>query len=300
MLFQGLAWPAMHTMAGKWIPPNERSKFVTAYLGSSGGVAFCFPFFGFIISISSWEWVFHVCALIGAVWYTAWYFLVFDSPAQHPRIDDEEREYIEKSLGSSVQKSHNKSKTPWKAILTDRAVWMIVIAQWGGIWGLFTLITHSPQYFKYIHGWGIKMTGLLSGLPHIGRMTFALLVSFTGDYLLRTNKLSRTTVRKLAATISCILNGLFVLGLAFTGCNTIAAVVLTVLGTSVHGAVSTGPLANMVDLSPNFAGIILGIASMVAVLPGFISPIIVGMLTHDNVSIYYIKTMFITSLNWHP
>lgn len=30
---QGFAWPAMHNMTAKWIPPNERSKFVTAYLG---------------------------------------------------------------------------------------------------------------------------------------------------------------------------------------------------------------------------------------------------------------------------
>ncbi|XP_052132419.1 vesicular glutamate transporter 1-like isoform X1 [Frankliniella occidentalis] len=29
----GLTWPAMHDMTAKWIPPNERSRFVTAYLG---------------------------------------------------------------------------------------------------------------------------------------------------------------------------------------------------------------------------------------------------------------------------
>lgn len=33
----GLAWPAMHNMTALWIPKNERSKFVTAYLGSSVG-----------------------------------------------------------------------------------------------------------------------------------------------------------------------------------------------------------------------------------------------------------------------
>ena len=29
-----------------------------------------------------------------------WFFLVYDSPAQHPRISDEEREYIEKALNA--------------------------------------------------------------------------------------------------------------------------------------------------------------------------------------------------------
>lgn len=272
----------MHTMTGQWIPPNERSKFVTAYLGSSVGVALCYPLFGYIISWTSWEWVFHVCSLIGITWYTGWYFFVFDTPAKHPRIDPEEREYIERSLGSSIQKNI-KEKTPWKYILKDRAVWMSVIAQWGGIWGLFTLMTQTPTYFKYIHGWGIKMTGLLSGLPHIARISFALLFSSFGDYMLRTNKMSRTTVRKLGGVMCCIVNGLFVLALSFTGCNAIAAVVFIVLGTGVQGAVSTGPLANVVDLSPNYAGILLGISGMIGVLPGFISPIIVGKLTYNNV-----------------
>lgn len=33
-LIAGLSWPAMQTMTGKWIPPHERSRFVSAYLGT--------------------------------------------------------------------------------------------------------------------------------------------------------------------------------------------------------------------------------------------------------------------------
>lgn len=32
-LIAGLAWPSMQAMTGKWIPPHERSRFVSAYLG---------------------------------------------------------------------------------------------------------------------------------------------------------------------------------------------------------------------------------------------------------------------------
>jgi hypothetical protein len=35
-------------------------------------------------------------------------------------------------------------------------VWMNILAQWGGIWGFFTLMTHAPSYFKFIHGWSIQ------------------------------------------------------------------------------------------------------------------------------------------------
>jgi MFS transporter, ACS family, solute carrier family 17 (sodium-dependent inorganic phosphate cotransporter), member 5 len=62
-------------------------------------VALTFPLFGYIISWSTWENVFHFCGISGTIWFIAWQFLVFDTPAQHPRISDEERRYIEKSLG---------------------------------------------------------------------------------------------------------------------------------------------------------------------------------------------------------
>lgn len=100
---QGLAWPAMHNMTAQWIPPHERSKFVTAYLGSSVGIAVFYPIFGSVIHLSSWEWVFHLCSILGGVWYIGWLYYVFDSPEKHPRIDPDEKEYILQSLAGSFQ-----------------------------------------------------------------------------------------------------------------------------------------------------------------------------------------------------
>jgi len=36
--------------------------------------------------------------VIGVIWAIMWFFLVYNSPSQHPRISAEEREYIEKAL----------------------------------------------------------------------------------------------------------------------------------------------------------------------------------------------------------
>ncbi|XP_053670033.1 sialin [Anopheles nili] len=285
----GLAWPAMHHMAGQWIPPNERSKFVTAYLGSSVGVALNFPLFGYIISWSSWEYVYHFCGVFGTVWYVAWLYYVYDSPAEHPRIHPSERKYIESSLGlseaksSTSQRQHAEQPTPWRQIVLSKPLWMTIVAQWGGIWGLFTLMTQAPTYFNNVHGWNIKMTGLLSGIPHLCRMLFAYVFSIIGDHLLKRELMSRTGVRKMGGTLCCLVNGVFVFGLAYSGCNSLLATVFLTLATTVHGAVSTGPLANLVDMSPRYAGILLGFSGMITVVPGFISPIIVGMLGNHTV-----------------
>lgn len=68
----GLALPAMHNLIGQWVPPNERSVFVTVYYGTSVGVAIAFPLFGQLIKVSSWEWTFHAIGMLGMIWYMLW------------------------------------------------------------------------------------------------------------------------------------------------------------------------------------------------------------------------------------
>lgn len=101
-ILKGLSWPAMHTMIASWIPPDERSEFMTVYHGSAVGIAVFYPVFGFLISMTSWEWAYYLSGIIGIVWFVCWHFLVFETPAEHPRISAEEREYIEMSLGDSA------------------------------------------------------------------------------------------------------------------------------------------------------------------------------------------------------
>lgn len=261
-------------------------------MGSSVGIALCYPFFGWIMSHWSWEPVFYSSALLGTIWYTAWLYYVYDSPAQHPRIDPMELIYIQNSLGDTL---HNEDETvtiPWSAILRSRPVLINIFSQFGGIWCLFTLMAQAPTYFKQILGWDVQMTGLLSGIPHLFRMIFAFGFSMFADSLLRNKRMSRTNVRKMACVVCNLINGVFVVFLAFSGCNSVTAVIFITAATAVHGAVSSGPLAGFIDISPNFSSILLGLNGLVGVLPGFISPWIVGILTKGNVRCFLIFDSF--------
>lgn len=137
------------------------------------------------------------------------------------------------------------------------------------------------------------MTGLLSGIPHLTRMIFAYFFSTFADSLLRSKRMSRTNVRKLAGATSTLLNGVFVLCLAFSGCSSNAAILFLTLSTAVHGAVSSGQLASLIDISPNYSGVTLGLNGMIAVWPGFISPYIVGKLTLGNVIFDFCFLLFV-------
>ncbi|XP_025413839.1 putative inorganic phosphate cotransporter isoform X2 [Sipha flava] len=275
----GGVWPSMQSMTAVWIPPHERSRFVSAYLGSSFGTAVTYVMCGYLIAMFGWESVYYVTAALGFLWYVAWMLLVYDTPAEHPTISERERIYIESCVIKTSQSKSNPLPIPWKSLILSKALIVNLLAQGGAIWGLFTLTTQAPTYFNFILGLNIKQTGLWSGVPHLFRWMFSFGFSTMCDHIVKSKTMSMTNVRKLATGFSNVLQGLFILGLCYSGCNSTAAVVMLISATAVNGAVSSGTLAAVVDISPNFAGIIQGIVGSFCVFAGFLSPMVVGFLT---------------------
>lgn len=130
---------------------------------------------------------------------------VYDTPEQHPRIHPREREFILQSLGSSVDQDNSKKPAvPWIAIVTSKALWINTFGQFGCIFGVMTLITQMPSYFKHIHGWGSEATGLLSGLPHLPLVVLTIAFSVFADNLLSSERMTRNNVRRLSAFVGKI------------------------------------------------------------------------------------------------
>lgn len=125
---------------------------------------------------------------------------------------------------------------------------------------------------------------MLAGAPHLFRMIFSYFFSMMSDWLLRTRRMSLTNVRKLATFVCTGVQGILIVALGFSGCHPLLAVVFMMTGTAVNGAISASTLAIFVDLSPNYASVLLGFAGMIIIWAGFISPAIVGVLTNNNVS----------------
>lgn len=275
----GGVWPSMHTMTANWIPAHERSRFVSAYLGSSVGTAITYIMCGYLIAAFGWESVFYVSGGLGLLWSIFWILLVYDTPAKHPTISIRERTYIDNCIGKTIQTRSKPLPIPWKSLLLSKALMINLVTQAGGIWGLITLSAQTPSYFNFVLGLNIKQTGLWSGMPHIIRWAFSFGFSMICDRLVKSNTMSMTNVRKMATAFSNILQGFFILGICYSGCNSAVAVIMLFCATAVNGAVSSGALASVVDIAPNYAGVIQGIIGTVSMTSGFISPIIVGYLT---------------------
>lgn len=276
----GATWPAIQPMTAKWIPPTERSKFVSNMMASSLGAAVTMPVSGFLIASLGWESVFYVTGAIGLLWSLVWFLLIFDSPAQHPRITGEERRYIETAIGSTS--TTKRLSVPWKSILLSPPVWAIIITHGCSVFGYFTVVNQLPTYMKYILNFNIKQNGMLSSLPYLGKYIFAVTTSSVADYLLRKKKLSVTAIRKIFTTFAVMIPGLLMILQAYRGCDRVASVAIFTTALTINGGVTAGYLGNGLDIAPNFSGTIFGMANTLSSLGGFLSSYMVGTITYKN------------------
>ncbi|KAF4009627.1 hypothetical protein G4228_000995 [Cervus hanglu yarkandensis] len=102
-LVEGVTYPACHGIWSKWAPPLERSRLATtSFCGSYAGAVIAMPLAGILVQYTGWSSVFYVYGIFGMIWYMFWLLVSYESPAKHPTITDEERRYIEESIGESA------------------------------------------------------------------------------------------------------------------------------------------------------------------------------------------------------
>lgn len=76
----------------------------------------------------------------------------------------------------------------------------------------------------------------------------------------------------------------FLVIIAYIGCDRVTSTVLLTLSIVVCGAIFVGHLCNQNDLAPNYAGILMGITNTPGTISAFILPPIVGALVAEGVS----------------
>ncbi|VVC33105.1 Major facilitator superfamily,Major facilitator superfamily domain [Cinara cedri] len=278
----GVTWPAILPLAANWIPPNERSKFMANMMASTLGAAFTLPICGILISAWGWESVFYITGLIGIAWSVMWFNLIFETPAEHPRISEYERNYIETQIAKQSSPGTKPHKLPWKNILTSLPVWAIVITHGASVFGYFTIVNQLPTYMKYLLHYDIKANGLLSSLPYLGKFFMAFTAGIIADRILNAEKMTKTMTRKIFTAIGVFAPGLLMILQAYFGENAVWSVVIFTIALTLNGAVTGGYLGNGLDIAPNFSGTIFGMANTLSSFGGFLSSYIVGKLTNNN------------------
>ena len=101
-LVEGVTYPACHGIWRHWAPPLERSRLATiSFTGSYAGAVLGMPLSGKMTENLGWESSFYFYGIVGVIWFVFWWFFSHERPATCPTITEEERIYIEESIGET-------------------------------------------------------------------------------------------------------------------------------------------------------------------------------------------------------
>ncbi|XP_057652538.1 putative inorganic phosphate cotransporter [Diorhabda carinulata] len=291
---EGVTFPSMHAMLARWIPPLERSKFgAYVYAGSNFGTILSLPLSGWLCSLeldNGWPLSFYIFGVLGIIWYIFWVFLVYDTPAAHPRIDPQEKAFILASI--DPQDDHDKSSIPWKQMLTCLPLWAILVTQCGQSWAFYTQLTELPTYMAQILHFDIQADALLSAIPYLTSWWCGIIVSIFADWLLSKGYLSLATSYKLFNSVASIIPSLGLLGVAYVGCDKVAVQLLLAITGAFGGAVYAGNSMNHIALSPKYAGTMYGITNAAANMCGFLAPYVIGLIIEGRQTLNQWRMVF--------
>uniref|UniRef100_A0A3B4G4Q5 Solute carrier family 17 member 8 n=1 Tax=Pundamilia nyererei TaxID=303518 RepID=A0A3B4G4Q5_9CICH len=294
-LVEGVTYPACHGMWSKWAPPLERSRLATtSFCGSYAGAVIAMPLAGVLVQYVGWSSVFYVYGVFGILWYTLWLLLAYGSPADHPTITDEERTYIESTIGETMHKL-SKFKTPWRRFFTSMPVYAIIVANFCRSWTFYLLLISQPAYFEEVFGFPISKVGILSAVPH---MVMTIVVPIGGQLadFLRSNKIMSTTnVRKLMNCGGFGMEATLLLVVGFSHTRGVAISFL-VLAVGFSGFAISGFNVNHLDIAPRYASILMGISNGVGTLSGMVCPLIVGAMTKHKTRLEWQNVFIIAAM----
>ncbi|KAG7455896.1 hypothetical protein MATL_G00245920 [Megalops atlanticus] len=297
-LVEGVTYPACHGMWSKWAPPLERSRLATtSFCGSYAGAVIAMPLAGVLVQYVGWSSVFYIYGVFGIIWYSFWLMLAYESPAIHPTISEEEKIYIETTIGEGVNLMGvtEKFKTPWRRFFTSMPVYAIIVANFCRSWTFYLLLISQPAYFEEVFGFPISKVGILSAVPH---MVMTIVVPIGGqlaDFLRSRKILSTTTVRKIMNCGGFGMEATLLLVVGFSHTRGVAISFL-VLAVGFSGFAISGFNVNHLDIAPRYASILMGISNGVGTLSGMVCPLIVGALTKHKTRLEWQNVFVIAAM----
>ncbi|XP_033323679.2 uncharacterized protein LOC117218986 [Megalopta genalis] len=293
---QGTVLPCLHTLLSKWVPTEERGRMSTfVYAGGWIGNVICLLSSGLLsVSSAGWPSCFYVWGGITIVSGSLAFFICKESPAEHPNIPQDEKEYIETSLG--VTETEEKLPTPWRAMFTSLPMWALMATQSAHNWGFWMLLTKIPSYMASVLGYDIKQNGMLTALPYLTAWILSFPVSYFSDLLIRKGVISVGTSRKICNSIGQWIPAIALIALGYVEKeHPEIAVALLILAVASNVFVYCGHNVNHMDLSPNFAGTLMGITNTVANVCSILAPLVASIVVTEPSDVSQWRNIFFLS-----
>jgi ACS family glucarate transporter-like MFS transporter len=182
------AYPASSKLVPRWVPFFSwgRANAIISAGGRFGGAVAPVLTALAMVYIGTWRTPGRIFGMVGVVFAVVFWFVFRDRPADHPLCNAAERSLIEgdKPPEDSAA-THVRPRTPWRALLTSRDMWLMCLYQFLTNVGWVFLVTFMPKFLREARGQGDLDTGSLASLVLVGGIVGMLAGGWLTDTLTR-------------------------------------------------------------------------------------------------------------------
>lgn len=194
------AFPSAARVVTRWFPPQERGFARGAITTTSQlGGAIAPPLAATLIVLVGWRWTFAVFGLCGVAWAAAFYWWFRDEPADHPAVNEAEREHIGRPLRCAADAAH--PPIPWGLVISSPNVWLLGTIMAVGATLFYLLFQWFPTYLRGVHGLTEQGSGNNTGLVMAGGALGCICGGFVSDAIIRYTSERRWTRRLCGAAM---------------------------------------------------------------------------------------------------
>ncbi|XP_055918136.1 putative inorganic phosphate cotransporter [Eupeodes corollae] len=285
-LFQGLVYPCIHNHLANWSPIAERN-FLGGITLSGQDLGALVAMFGSGLLASSnlgWPGIFYISGAVGIGWCFVWLMFGSNSPSESNWISHHEQKYLIGSIDkTTITESIQKIPVPWRAIWTSSPFWALLVSVCAEAFGFTTLEAQIPSYLDGVLEVDINKNGLYSSLPYLALWLMGFVYLFVSIVLLKKKVLTLTILRRTFNTLALWLPAVGFIGIGFIEKeHKLLAIILLTVMMGLHSGTTIGSSLNTLDLSPNHAGMLVGVLYTLASGFGILSPLTVGLIVHDQ------------------
>lgn len=268
--------PAMLVFLTHWFISRERGRANTfLILGNPVTLMWMSVVSGYLISATSYRWMFVIEGLPAVAWAFVFRSLVDDHPGDAAWLEDAERQEIENRL--EAEQAHVPSAGGILDALRSRNV--IVLGVQYLVWsiGVYGFVFWLPTIVKSLSGRGIGSVGLLSAIPYALATILMITNSYVSD---RTNKPRRLFVWPFLLIASVAFYLSYAIGTGHGGTSPfLVSFVLLVIAGGVMNAPYGPYFAYVSELLPQeVSGAAMGAINALGAVGGFTGTYIVGAL----------------------
>eukprot|EP00471_Norrisiella_sphaerica_P001119 CAMPEP_0184484736 /NCGR_PEP_ID=MMETSP0113_2-20130426/6410_1 /TAXON_ID=91329 /ORGANISM="Norrisiella sphaerica, Strain BC52" /LENGTH=609 /DNA_ID=CAMNT_0026865845 /DNA_START=35 /DNA_END=1864 /DNA_ORIENTATION=+ len=164
----------------------------------------------------------------------------------------------------------------WLEFLNHSATRAGVVGAWSYCWVFFTMLSEYPSFASSRLNMSVETAGASAIAGYVTLWFTTSITGYLSDVIINTGWISRLGVRRLTYAGGMVPSSIL-LGATGYVTNPVAAITLITLAIGIAGIAFSGVWAHVLDVSGDHPSLLYATANVAATVPGFLSPVLVGV-----------------------